>query len=703
MRPRRLGAVKYPQAASSVACICVLLVVPVGGLAPKLGDAAHQHTMPRSGGSLSASMGAASLQGQTLGHTHGADGRPSGTESRAVHDSAAWQDTDRGHDALRMFRESIPQLPSSATTATSSRPQSQPLQYATRMATAVTLGRPSSAQHSSDRALHHHLDAGDALKDGGSPPHDPYPRHAVSEHRRDVRELPYGSGPHQPVKRFDQIAEIAQHSNGSTFEFFNPPQRAGGADGVWAGAAHNISVEAVRVPDGGGDVSGYMSIAADPVATFSVYEPGHVGGCTDALPPTLRDGRTTVSTSGRAYGCEVAVNAGFFDTSNGQCHGNIVSNGRIVQANGAPNANFGLLANGSIVVGYLNNSMIRDIEPPFVQLVAGVVWLVRNGTNYVSEAVALEYGRTQEGGIGLGAFSSLVSARVAIGHDAEGRVMIIQVNGKTNQRGIDLYTFADVLIANGIVNAINLDGGGSATTATNGTVVSEPSDECPTTQCELTRCPMELRGRSSSSPPIGGYTDCESWCRQFKCERRVTTVVCLHSPICYDCISQQQCETRPCTTTTTSTTATTRSTLTTLSTTSTTQTGTTLTGTAVTSTSITTTTGEFVAHSQLQEAQEAAAKWRAGFTALVAILVIVLLVATTVAAIRRAQSRAASAGWASWEHKIPLTTNIIYSPVDDGSPTPHWDHAEDGDFQFDFDSEEDVEDVLVPRTYGGSV
>ena len=42
---------------------------------------------------------------------------------------------------------------------------------------------------------------------------------------------------------------------------------------------------------------------------------------------------------------------------------------------------------------------------------------------------------------------------------------------------IDLYNFANLLLKLGLVNAINLDGGGSATMVINNTVINYPSDE----------------------------------------------------------------------------------------------------------------------------------------------------------------------------------------------------------------------------------
>ena len=42
---------------------------------------------------------------------------------------------------------------------------------------------------------------------------------------------------------------------------------------------------------------------------------------------------------------------------------------------------------------------------------------------------------------------------------------------------IDLYNFANLLLKLGLVNAINLDGGGSATMVVNNTVINYPLDE----------------------------------------------------------------------------------------------------------------------------------------------------------------------------------------------------------------------------------
>jgi N-acetylglucosamine-1-phosphodiester alpha-N-acetylglucosaminidase len=74
-------------------------------------------------------------------------------------------------------------------------------------------------------------------------------------------------------------------------------------------------------------------------------------------------------------------------------------------------------------------------------------------------------------------FASIVSARTAIGHNAAGEILLLQLDGQSNVRGKTLYEVADLLISYGAVNAINLDGGGSSTYVTNGILSSYPSDK----------------------------------------------------------------------------------------------------------------------------------------------------------------------------------------------------------------------------------
>jgi len=213
-------------------------------------------------------------------------------------------------------------------------------------------------------------------------------------------------------------------------------------------------------------VYGHHVIVNNPNRTTSVVEPGKPGGC------QLHD-RETVTVSAMAKKCVIAVNAGFFNVTDGACLGNVISDGRLAHdADGIQNAHFGIKESGSLFFGYVSESEIT--RQNFTNLVGGVLWLVRNGENYVDVSKETECPDAESTST-LQGFIDVVSARTAIGHDRHGRLVIVQVDGKTWDRGVTLYEFTELLISFGIVNAINLDGGGSATLVVNDTVINYPS------------------------------------------------------------------------------------------------------------------------------------------------------------------------------------------------------------------------------------
>ncbi len=171
---------------------------------------------------------------------------------------------------------------------------------------------------------------------------------------------------------------------------------------------------------------GSIAYIDDPYYMLSVLEPGGKGGCKKTYF-TTRKSSVGDTASSRPKGCKVAVNAGYFKVSTGECLGNIVSDGCLVQtSNDEQNANFGIREDGSIVVGYLSDSEIRNMTNPFRQLVTGVVWLVRNGTSFVNESLQLECSSHEDTGK-MDTFANVLSARTAVGHDIKGRVVILQV------------------------------------------------------------------------------------------------------------------------------------------------------------------------------------------------------------------------------------------------------------------------------------
>merc|ERR1712129_308314 len=102
-------------------------------------------------------------------------------------------------------------------------------------------------------------------------------------------------------------------------------------------------------------------------------------------------------------------------------------------------------------------------------------------------------------------YATNLASRTAVGFDASGRLIIVQVDGSIavghNKRGMVMKMVADLLIQHGAIQAINLDGGGSSAMAHNGVLINYPSDNQP-----------------PSCDKSGLY----------QCERPVSTVLCLH-------------------------------------------------------------------------------------------------------------------------------------------------------------------------------
>ncbi|KAL5267294.1 hypothetical protein ACHWQZ_G004363 [Mnemiopsis leidyi] len=217
---------------------------------------------------------------------------------------------------------------------------------------------------------------------------------------------------------------------------------------------------------------GHVAVVASPRDTLSVYEPDIQGSCT-----AEHTTQHFLSDSAPLHNCIYATNAGFFNLTTGNCLGNLYSDGRlVVNAQGIMNPNFGILRNGSIVVGYLTEEHIVNLD--WVNLVQGIIWLVRQGKNYVNDAMQMECDDLQTTG-DMERFVSTNSARTAIGHDKDGNVLLLHVEGKTySPRGINLREFADLLIVHGFVNAVNLDGGSSTTVYYNNSIINYPSEHC---------------------------------------------------------------------------------------------------------------------------------------------------------------------------------------------------------------------------------
>lgn len=313
--------------------------------------------------------------------------------------------------------------------------------------------------------------------------------------------LPYTNG-HGPSHSHRHVRDCQSVAHGNTTHQTWPSN-------VQRGPEAESTVFVTDVKGSSRWVYGHMTVVNDPLRTLSVLEPGGPGGCG-------MNHVTPVELTARSAGCIYAQNGGFFDTRSGHCLGNVVSNGRLVQdSGGVQNAQFGIKRDGSLVFGYLSQEEVLDQSNPFVQLVSGVVWLLRNGQVYINQSLTAECDKTQETGA-LRHFVDVVSARTAVGHDAQGRLVLAQIDGQTGIRGMNLWEMAEFLKQNRVVNAINLDGGGSSTFVKHGTLASYPSDHC---------------------------TADSRW----RCARPVSTVLCVGSRRCEsDCSGHGLCENGLC-------------------------------------------------------------------------------------------------------------------------------------------------------------
>ncbi|NWR62709.1 NAGPA acetylglucosaminidase, partial [Bucorvus abyssinicus] len=262
------------------------------------------------------------------------------------------------------------------------------------------------------------------------------------------------------------------------------------------------------IPPVGNDrkvVYGHFTFVRNPLRTFSVLEPGGAGGC-------QAHRRASVEETAKLGKCLVAQNGGYFDMETGECLGNVVSDGKLVRnSGGLQNAQFGIRKDGTMVFGYLSEEDVLDRANPFVQLVSGVVWLLRDGEVYISQSQTAECGDVQTTGT-FDKFINVISARTAVGHDSQGQLVLVHVDGQTESRGVNLWEMAEFLKQQGIINAINLDGGGSATLVLNGTLASYPSEHC-------------------------------SFDNMWRCPRSISTVLCIHEPACKpaDCSGHGAC------------------------------------------------------------------------------------------------------------------------------------------------------------------
>lgn len=115
-------------------------------------------------------------------------------------------------------------------------------------------------------------------------------------------------------------------------------------------------------------------------------------------------------------------------------------------------------------------------------LVGGIPWLVRDGKPFVAAKENLEGAREE--------FSTKRHPRTGIGFSRDSSTAyFLTVDGRqASSDGMSLVEFSELMIAHGVYQGLNLDGGGSTTMVIDGAVVNSPSDaagERPVANCLL--------------------------------------------------------------------------------------------------------------------------------------------------------------------------------------------------------------------------
>ena len=206
---------------------------------------------------------------------------------------------------------------------------------------------------------------------------------------------------------------------------------------------------------------------------FSFYPPTK-SGCT---------ARVKVSTSSVNFECAYATNGGFFNTSalatpENLCEGNLISDVYTqiaADTSGTKRAELGILSNNTIVIGFLDTSTIENNQ--FRTLLTGWGWLVRNGVNNINSS--------QDFSSSSQSFIDEKAPRTTIGLFKNGTMILLQIDGEEDiLAGPDLNEAAELLISLGVESAINIDGGGSSVSVSDGMVVDYPTCNDTSEKCE---------------------------------------------------------------------------------------------------------------------------------------------------------------------------------------------------------------------------
>lgn len=223
-------------------------------------------------------------------------------------------------------------------------------------------------------------------------------------------------------------------------------------------------IDFMKIDGGNLRLKGYMLVIHDPT-TIKV-------GYSSKLPI---EGELT-SQMAKRYGAIAAINAGGFayNTKNGawastggNFEGYILQDGKVVGNNlkGGENEAYdciGFTKKGQLIFGKYSIKKLKTMEVTEAVCFFGPKLIV-NGKKVFSKG--------ENGGLGY-------NPRTAIGQKASGEVVFLVIEGRDilGSFGASMYDLQEILYEQGVVNAINLDGGSSSAMYFNGKLVNKPSN-----------------------------------------------------------------------------------------------------------------------------------------------------------------------------------------------------------------------------------
>ena len=168
----------------------------------------------------------------------------------------------------------------------------------------------------------------------------------------------------------------------------------------------------------------------------------------------------------------VGVNGSFYNMSTGQPHGITYIDGVSFGTVSYDNF-FAILEDGSAVIDYPANKDNYVDDKAIVYAVAGSQWLVREGKDVTANA--------------SGAYNTDRHSRTCVGVTADGKVVMMVLDGRQEpfSCGGSMHELAQIMLEQGCIAAINLDGGGSTTYVSRPEgendfrVINRPSDGSP--------------------------------------------------------------------------------------------------------------------------------------------------------------------------------------------------------------------------------